>query len=127
MKTREMRNDSGIVTGFAISSTLLTRWGVPKILRTIPGAQLIRKQRPFRLTGPDDFCEFSVEGKTFLVIEPFGDNSEFWVVAEPPEPQCPPFAKVRGAFENYRGLFGFFAGRPAAPERRCAGRPASRP
>ena len=110
MKTEELKNDSGIVTGFSVGSTRLTRWGVPKIIGTIPGAQVIRKQRPFRLAGPDDFCEFIVGGKTFLVIEPFGDNSQFWVVAEPPEAQCPSLAKVRGVFENYHGLFGFFAG-----------------
>jgi len=110
MKTKELKNDSGIVTGFSVGSTRLTRWGVPKIIRTIPGAQLIRKQSPFRLAGPDDFCEFTLDGKRFLVIEPFGDNSEFWVIAEPPEPQCFPLTKVRGAFENYHGLFGFFAG-----------------
>lgn len=110
MKTKELRDDSGIVTGFSVGSARLTRWGVPRIIRAIQGAQLIRKQNAFRLAGPDDFCEFKVDGKTFRVIEPFGDNSEFWVVAEPPEPQCGPLAKVRGAFENYRGLFGFFAG-----------------
>jgi len=71
---------------------------------------LVRKQRPFRVAGPDDFCEFLVDGKTFLVIEPFGDNSQFWVVAEPPEPHCPPLGRVRDAFERYRGWFGLFAG-----------------
>jgi len=110
MKTTELRNDSGTVTGFSVRSTLLTRWGVPAIVRSILSARVVRKQQAFRLAGPDDFCEFVVDGKTFLVIEPFGDNSEFWVVAEPPEPQCFPLTKVRGAFENYHGLFGFFAG-----------------
>jgi hypothetical protein len=110
MKTRALTNDSGVITGFSVGSARLTRWGVPKIIRSIPGARLVRTQRSFRLAGPDDFCEFVVDGQTFLVIEQFGDNSEFWVVAEPPEPECPPLAKVRSAFESYRGLFGFFAG-----------------
>lgn len=84
MKTAEPRNDNGVVTGFSVGSALLTRWGVPRIIRSIPGARVVRKQRPFRFAGPDDFCEFMVDGKTFLVIEPFGDNDKFWVVAKPP-------------------------------------------
>ena len=109
MQTAELRNDTGIVSGFSVGSALLTRWGVTRIVQSIPGARLVRKQQSFRLAGPDDFCEFVVDGKTFLVIEPYGDNSRFWVVADP-EPQCPPLVKVRHAFERYRGLFGLFAG-----------------
>ncbi len=110
MKTIELRNDNDIVTGFSVGSARLTRWGIPLLVRSIPGGRVVRKQRPFRLAGPDDFCEFVVDGKTFLVIEPFGDNSEYWVVSEPPESHCATLAKVRHAFESYRGLFGLFAG-----------------
>ena len=78
-------------------------------MRSIPGAQISRKQRPLRLAGPDDFCEFVVDGKTFLVIEPFGDNSEFWVVAEPPEPNCTQIGKVKDVFSKQYFPFGWFA------------------
>jgi hypothetical protein len=110
MKTREMKNDAGIVTGFSVSNLFLRRWAVPKVVRSIPGARVVRKQRPFRFRARDDFCEFVVDGKTFLVIEPFGDNSKYWVVAEPPEPHCPSLAKVREAFARHRVLFGLHAG-----------------
>jgi hypothetical protein len=106
VKTSELRNDAGILTGFSVSSFLLSRWGVPKIVRSIPGARLVRKQQPFRLAGPDDFCEFVVDEKTFLVIEPYGDSNHFIVVAEPPERHCPQIPKVREAFANHRVLFG---------------------
>jgi hypothetical protein len=109
MKTRELRNDDGALTGFIVSNTFLSRHGVPKVVASIPGAKVIRKQRPFRFAGPDDFCEFIVDGKTFLAIEPFGDNSEFWVVTEPPE-ECPQLATVRQAFAEHRVLFGLYAG-----------------
>jgi hypothetical protein len=104
MKTRDLRNDQGQLTGFSVSNLLLSRHGVPRIVADIPGAQLVRKQKRFALFAPDDFCEFTVEGKTFLAIEPFGDNSEFWVVTEPPE-ECPQIEVVRRAFEAHR-LFG---------------------
>lgn len=78
-------------------------------MASISGAQILRKQRRFRLSGPDDFCEFVVDGKTFLAIEPFGDNTEFWIVAEPPE-ECPQIEKVREAFAKHRVLFGMYSG-----------------
>ena len=78
------------------------RWST-HFAATIPGATIVRKQKRFALTAPDDFCEFVVGGKTFLAIEPFGDNSEFWVVGDPPE-ECPQIGVVRSAFEAYRLL-----------------------
>lgn len=109
MKTRELKNEDGTITGFSVSNLFLSRHGVPRVVSSIPGASVVRKQRPFRFAGPDDFCEFVVDGKTFLAIEPFGDNSEFWVVTEPPE-ECPQIAKVRQAFSQHRVLCGLYAG-----------------
>ena len=83
---------------------MLSRHGVPRIVSDIPGAQVVRKQEHFALSASDDFCEFIVDGKTFLAIEPFGDNSEFWVVTEPPE-ECPQIQVVRRAFEDHH-IFG---------------------
>jgi len=100
MKTRELRNDKCQLIGFRVSNILLSRHGVPRIVATIPGANVVRKQKRFALTAPDDFCEFVVDGKTFLAIEPFGDNSEFWVVTEPPD-ECPQLEIVRQAFEGH--------------------------
>jgi hypothetical protein len=104
MKTREIRNDKGQLTGFSVSNLLLSRHGVPSVVADIPGAQLVRKQKRFVLSAPDDFCEFTVDGRTFLAIEPFGENSEFWIVTEPPE-ACPQIEAVRRAFEQHR-LYG---------------------
>jgi len=104
MKTRDLRNDRGQLYGFIVSNLLLSRHGVPRIVADIPGADIVRKQKRFALTAPDDFCEFVVDGRTFHAIEPFGDNSEFWIVAEPPE-ECPQVEAVRRAFEQHR-LFG---------------------
>ena len=103
MKTRDLRNEQGQLTGFSVSNLLLSRHGVPRIVAAIPGAELVRKQKRFALSAPDDFCEFLVDGKTFLAIEPFGDNQEFWVITEPPE-DCPQIEAVRSAFEAHRLL-----------------------
>jgi len=109
MKTRDLREKDGRLTGFIVSNLLLSRHGVPKVVEAIPGVEIRSKQPRFAFSGPDAFCEFALEGKTFLAIEPFGDNSEFWVVSEPPE-ECPQLAKIREAFARHRVLFGLFSG-----------------
>jgi hypothetical protein len=109
MKTKELRNKDGQLTGFSVANSFLSRHAVPRVVASIPGAQIVRKQRRFALAGRDDFWEFIVDGKTFLAIEPFGENAEFWVVAEPPE-ECPQIAKVRAAFTKHRLLLGLYAG-----------------
>jgi hypothetical protein len=100
MKTRDIRNDAGQLTGFSVSNLLLSRHGVPKIVETIDSAKVFRKQRRFAPSAPDDFCAFEFDGKTFLAIEPFGDNSEFWIVTESAE-ECSQIDVVRHAFESY--------------------------
>jgi hypothetical protein len=104
-----MPSDGRPAVGFSISRTFILRSSVPKILGSIPGVTIVRKQKRFRLAGPDDFCEFVVDGKHFLVIEPFGDNSQFVVASEPPEP-CAQVAVVRDAFRKHRVLLGLYAG-----------------
>ena len=101
MKTRDLRNNQGQLIGFSVGNFLLSRHGVPKIVANIPSAEIVRKQKRFALFAPDDFCEFIVQGKTFLAMEPFGDNSEFDIITEPPE-ECPQIETVRRAFENHR-------------------------
>jgi hypothetical protein len=109
MRTRDLREKDGRLTGFIVSNLFLSRRGLPRVVATIPGAEVRRKQQRFAFSAPDDFCEFVVEGKNFLAIEPFGDNSEYWVVAEPPE-ESPQLAKVREAFARHRVLFGLYSG-----------------
>jgi hypothetical protein len=109
MQTRDLRERDGRLTGFIVGNMFLDRHDISNVVAKIPGAEIGRKQRRFAFVGPDDFCEFVVDGKTFLVIEPFGDNSEYWIVAQPPE-ESSELAKVREAFSRHRLLFGLLGG-----------------
>jgi hypothetical protein len=86
MKTREMHNDAGTLTGFEVRNVLLTR------------------RRACRIAGfgwgDDEFCAFAVDGVPFLIIEPFGDNDRYWIVAEEPDPSARPL------IERVRQVFG---------------------
>ena len=103
MQIKIMRNDAGIVTGFEIPMALLSgRHRACRIVARVAGARVVRKPRPFRL-GPSDFCAFTVDGVPFLIIEPFGDNDCYWVVAKEPDPAAAPLIdRVRRTFEATR-------------------------
>jgi hypothetical protein len=45
----------------------------------------------------EQFCEFEVEGQRFVIEEPYGDNSRYWIGPEPPA-WCEQIGVVRDAF-----------------------------
>src|SRR5688572_11640648 len=103
VKTRHIHNDAGILTGFEVGNGLLTRRRACRLARRVRGAIVSRRPRlfPFRYFGEpdDDFCAFSVDGVSFLIIEPFGDNDCYWIVAEDPDPAAQPLIeRVRRVF-----------------------------
>ena len=109
MKVHDTRDERGQITGFEVSNALLTRRATSRIVKLIPGAQIVRERAPFSSSAPDDFCEFTVGGKTFHVIEPFGDNSRYWLTSVPPE-ESEELVQVRAAFQQHRVFFGLFGG-----------------
>jgi hypothetical protein len=98
METREMHDDVGTLTGFEVSNLSLSRRRACRIARSVPGSVVSRWPRWFAWSD-DDFCAFSVDGVPFLIIEPFGDNDCYWIVAEEPDPGCRPLIeRVRKVF-----------------------------
>ncbi len=79
MEVYDIKDEHGRVFAFEVDNYDLGRHGACRIVARIPGSRVARKQRRFALFGRDDFCEFELEGVSFIVEEPFGDNSRYWV------------------------------------------------
>lgn len=77
MVLHELRNAAGQVFAFEIDH--VGRRKVLRIIRTIPGVQLIRTPAVLSSLREEDFCEFDIGGARFLASEPFGDNSRLWI------------------------------------------------
>ena len=90
MKTRDMYNDAGILTGFEVNNGLLSRRRACRIAGSVQGAIVDRWPRRFSWLREDDFCAFSVDGVPFLIIEPFGDIDCYWIVAAHPDSAARP-------------------------------------
>jgi hypothetical protein len=79
MKVFEIRDDTGRLTGFEISS-MVGRWRACRAAHSIDGARVLRWPRRWALDD-DVFCEFEVQGVQLSIEEPFGDNSRFAIQA----------------------------------------------
>jgi hypothetical protein len=101
MRLYDLKTEDGATRAFEVENTLLTRGRACKIAASIPGATVVRRSRIFRDT--DDFCEFTLEGETFIIEEQFGDNSRYWIGTKGIS-NSDSLLKVRAAFEQYKTL-----------------------
>ena len=81
MRAWDTHTDDGAVTGFEINNFLITRGHVARTLKRIPGVTITKHPKMW-VWSDDDFIHFTLNGHKFLVIEPYGDNSRYWIVAE---------------------------------------------
>jgi hypothetical protein len=81
MHTYPTHNKKGDLIGFEISNLLISRGRVVRLLRTIPTVTITKLPKRW-VMDDDDFVHFTVNRHLFKVIEPFGDNSRYWIVAE---------------------------------------------
>ena len=89
---------------FEVANILLRRRGACSVVKQIPGARITRRPKLFSWFREDDFCEFEIDGITFVISEPFGDNSRYWIGPKPPR-WVPQLAVVRETFIKTSGLW----------------------
>ena len=101
MKIYDLHDDQNRIFAFEIPNPGLGRGGVYRVVETIPGGALVRRPKRFLSWFREGtFCEFIVDGETYDVEEPFGDNSRYWVGPRPPR-WLPQTEKVRDAFARW--------------------------
>jgi hypothetical protein len=107
MTTYDSLDSQGQLRGFEVPNLMLGRRGLARVVRQLTGATLVRG--PLRVASwfrEEVFCEFDLGGVRFTVLEPFGDNSRYLIVADPPRP-VPEIRLVRDMFRR-AGPFGWF-------------------
>ena len=97
----DLHAEDGSLRAFEVENILLSRRRACKIVESITGATIVRRTRIFRDT--DDFCEFTLDGFNFIIEEPFGDNSRYWVGSKDAAGSTV-LPKVREAFQNHKTL-----------------------
>jgi len=98
MITHDLKDKEGRDFAFEIAS--VGRQRLCRIVSSFPEARLLRTPKFLSWWREEEFCEFEVGGQKFIVWEPFGDNSRYWIGPEPPH-WCELMALVREFFRRY--------------------------
>jgi hypothetical protein len=103
MKIYDLIDESGHAYAFEVGNIALSRRDACELASTVAGVQITRRPRRWGLDD-DEFCEFAINGVTFVIWEPFGDNSRFWVGPQPLRP-VPELAAVRDVFAKAKPVW----------------------
>ncbi len=76
MNVYDLEDEEGRVFAFEVDATI-GRPGAEGVVAGIPGVRMIRLYRA--LSGEDAFCAFELDGVVFVIEEPWGDNSRYWI------------------------------------------------
>jgi hypothetical protein len=99
MRVYDLVDQQGRVFAFEVENTGLGRRGACAIVNEIPGSTMVRRPRAWSWLREEEFCEFEVNGRRFVIEEPYGDNSRYWIGPEPPA-WCEEVDVVRRAFAD---------------------------
>lgn len=81
MKTHHILNDFGRVVAFEIELVFFGVRRIAALLRSVPGVEEVRVRGLFQRPA-DVHIHFSYLGVGFIVLEPYADNSRYWIGPE---------------------------------------------
>ncbi|MDT8322399.1 MAG: hypothetical protein RQ826_17940 [Xanthomonadales bacterium] len=103
MKTFPDFNEDGVVVAFEVSKFLLSLRKIAKTLRDVPGVDNVERRRFFEFS--DELVRFRFYGQPYVVVEPFGDNSRFFVVSKVEGAKSIDIAPIEQAFKTASRFF----------------------
>ena len=92
MRVHDHLDNQGRIFAFEVAN--IGRRAICYVAEQVPDVHILRVPG---LRSRDQFCEFEINGRLFVIEEPFGDNSRYWVGPEPPS-WCEEINVVRNTF-----------------------------
>jgi hypothetical protein len=77
MRTYPIKDDAGVLYAIEINAQLFGR-RLARLLGQLEGVSNVRRRR-WWVGSPDVHLRFLYHGREYIVSEPFGDNSRWWV------------------------------------------------
>jgi hypothetical protein len=102
MKTY-VQAETGAPFAFEVENAYLSRGKIARLLKSIPGVESASLVSHFGSSN-DVRVAFKMDGHDYMVMEPFGDNSRYWIgPAEGKEDKAAAqsIEKVKQVFEKY--------------------------
>ncbi len=98
MKTHPILRADGSMLAFEVTSTWLSFRPLLKILCSVDGVTDVRRHY-----FNEDRLTFLFRGLPFVVHEPWGDNSRYWIGPKEPENCSTDVTLINQAFGEYKG------------------------
>jgi hypothetical protein len=92
---------SGHAFAFEVENAYVSSSAVARLLTGVDGVTAVQRQKAFR--GPGDIhVDFKFLGRDYLVWEPFGDSSRYWIGPKDAERPAPDIRTIEDRFRSYR-------------------------
>jgi hypothetical protein len=99
VETYPIQTAEGSLIGFEIGNTwLLTHRPIFKILRSVDGVSDVQSRR-----NDGDRISFHFKGESFIVHEPWGDSSRYWIGPVDTAQSKVDITPLQQAFQHYHG------------------------
>jgi hypothetical protein len=82
METHKITYEDGNLFAFEISSTWCSRRKAVSIIERLNNVEITKRPKWFSFKGQDVFCEFNYKDISYLIEEPWGDSSRYWIGPE---------------------------------------------
>jgi hypothetical protein len=121
MHTYPITDKDRTIFATEIDNVYVTLGVIARILEGITEVSSVRKRKTFS-SSSDTHLTFLFRGRPFIVVEPYGDNSRYWIGPEDTDREhleisaideafkryiIPPFAKIAGDLVSLRFLTAF--------------------
>ncbi|MBI5102094.1 MAG: hypothetical protein HZB33_09715 [Nitrospirae bacterium] len=101
MKTYTIKDNDGKPFAFEIDNVyFVSLRKLVKILSSLEGIRNIKARRLFE--RKENHIEFEYSGDNFVVWEPFGDNSRYWIGPKNTENKSDKITEIEEIFKNYK-------------------------
>lgn len=103
MRTYPILKNDSIVFAFEIEHTCVSRRSIAKLLGSAESVAGVKLRGHFG-SSDDVRLEFTYRGQAFIVLEPFGDSSRYWIGPEHPGDHPGDIGKLKKIFDDYQPL-----------------------
>lgn len=101
MQTFPIVTREGRITAFEVISVYIGPNAIVRLLATVDGVTDVRPRKLFG-ESPETHVQFKYRGEQYVVWEPYGDNSRYWIGPREPNDNVAEPADIEQAFKRYR-------------------------
>ncbi len=78
MKTHPIKDDHGVTYAFEVESVYIAPRKIAVVFSSLPDVSAMHIRKAFSI-GNENYVEFKYQGRDFIVWEPYGDSSRYWI------------------------------------------------